>query len=111
MAKRRHATPLSGPGAKAGKLTEQDRADIRQRYEAGQKQKDIAAQFGVSRPYVSTIVKGCTSRRPLSAHRERVEAMIRDGFSDAEIAMAFQLIKPSVGGFQRTAVTREKFGC
>lgn len=101
-----HGTTLRRSRTRAGKLTEQDRAEIRRLYEVGEKQKDIAARFGVSRPHVSTIVKGCTSRRPLSANRERVEAMVRDGMSDTEIAETFRVTTTSVWKFRRATLNR-----
>ena len=107
MVKAQHKTTPPREDARAGKLTGQDLAEIRRRYEAGEMQKDIAAQFGVSRPYVSTIVKGCTSRRPLSANRERIEALMREGVSDIEIAAAFGVTTSSVGRFRRGAIKRK----
>lgn len=52
---------VSRPGSKHhnAKLTEAVVIEIRLRYEAGEKQKDIAAEFGVSRPTISEV---CTRK-------------------------------------------------
>ena len=47
---------------RAGKLSVQAAADIRTRYAAGQRQADLAAEYGVSRPTITRIVNGSTWR-------------------------------------------------
>lgn len=106
MVKARDKMTSRRADTKAANLTDKDIAEIRRRYETGEKQKDIALQFGVSRPYVSMIVKGCSSRRPLSANRDRVEALMRDGAPDTEIAATFGVTTSSVGKFRRATLKR-----
>lgn len=107
MVKARDKTTARRADGKGANLTDKDLAEIRRRYEAGEKQKDIALQFGVSRPHVSMIVKGCSSRRPLSANRDRVKALMRDGASDTEIAATFGVTTSSVGRFRRATIARK----
>lgn len=53
-----------GEGTPLAKLTDQQVAEIRRRYDAGELQTPLAHEFGVGQPNISHIVRGRTWRRP-----------------------------------------------
>jgi predicted XRE-type DNA-binding protein len=93
-----------GEGHKMAKLTEEQVAEIRRLYAAGEMQAQIAARFGISRPSISSIING---KHWAHTHDERLKEEGRKkrlGLLDEQVAEIRRLYADGV--FQRDIAAR-----